>query len=429
MSTDDSRKPRTDMNDEKYESTVLDFLDKEIAAAQPLQDQTSQADDLDALVSDLMKQVITESNQLQESPEVPDQLISGPPPEQSKAVREAVHESREKAPVTPAAASAAPKKSKPGGAAEKPLVVPAPILSKPHPKPRWMIPAIAFAFLCLLASIGVVIHYSGSPGKAPAPQPVSTSPAVSVPAPAVTQAKPQTVAPAAPVQQTPAPVSNQSEPAVSSPKPQQAEEKPVPVQKPVTPAKTTEISVPPPIPAVPNKSAESKAGPAEKLRPENPPAAIVSANVAPAEPPMAERAPVTVPAPAIPETTSLISANAVRAPEKPLTPISSQVESSAAPLVPASSNARRMIPSTPISQASPSYPELAMRTGASGSVVLDLDIDAQGKVVKATPVSGPSIFFGAAVSAALKWRYKPASIGGTNVASRSRVTMVFNMKK
>ena len=60
--------------------------------------------------------------------------------------------------------------------------------------------------------------------------------------------------------------------------------------------------------------------------------------------------------------------------------------------------------------------------------MLDLQIDDQGKVLKATPVGGPSIFYTAAVQAAMKWRYKPASLGGANVKSQSRVTMVFNWK-
>jgi protein TonB len=80
-------------------------------------------------------------------------------------------------------------------------------------------------------------------------------------------------------------------------------------------------------------------------------------------------------------------------------------------------------------QTSPIYPEVALRTRASGSIVLELQIDDQGKVIKATPVSGPAIFHNAAVSAALKWRYKPASIRGVNVSSQSRVTMAFNLKK
>jgi hypothetical protein len=63
MSINDGHDSPEDLRDEKYESTVLDFLNKELAAAQPIQKQKNQSDDLDALVSDLMKQVITESDQ------------------------------------------------------------------------------------------------------------------------------------------------------------------------------------------------------------------------------------------------------------------------------------------------------------------------------------------------------------------------------
>jgi protein TonB len=83
----------------------------------------------------------------------------------------------------------------------------------------------------------------------------------------------------------------------------------------------------------------------------------------------------------------------------------------------------------PISQASPKYPELAIRTRASATVVLDLEIDSQGKVIKATPVSGPPIFHPEAISAAMKWRYKPASIDGANVPSQSRISFNFDFKK
>jgi protein TonB len=75
------------------------------------------------------------------------------------------------------------------------------------------------------------------------------------------------------------------------------------------------------------------------------------------------------------------------------------------------------------------YPELALRTRTSATVILDMEIDAKGRVVKATPASGPSIFHNAAITAAMKWRYKPASVGGVNVPSQSRVTMVFNLNK
>jgi protein TonB len=87
------------------------------------------------------------------------------------------------------------------------------------------------------------------------------------------------------------------------------------------------------------------------------------------------------------------------------------------------------VAAVPILQTTPVYPELALRARASGSVVLELQIDDQGKVVKATPVSGPPILHNAAVTAAMKWRYRPASIGGVNVSSQSRVTMAFNLKR
>jgi protein TonB len=85
-------------------------------------------------------------------------------------------------------------------------------------------------------------------------------------------------------------------------------------------------------------------------------------------------------------------------------------------------------PAVPISQASPQYPELARRARTSAIVVLDVHVDSQGKVTKATPVSGPSIFHSEAIKAAMKWRYKPASIDGTNVPSQTRITFNFHLK-
>ena len=91
--------------------------------------------------------------------------------------------------------------------------------------------------------------------------------------------------------------------------------------------------------------------------------------------------------------------------------------------------ARNLVPAVAISQVSPKYPEFALRTRTSASVVLELDIDKQGKVVKATPVSGPGMFHKEAINAAMQWRYKPASVGGTNVSSQVKVTFNFNLKK
>jgi TonB family protein len=86
------------------------------------------------------------------------------------------------------------------------------------------------------------------------------------------------------------------------------------------------------------------------------------------------------------------------------------------------------VPAVLISQVSPKYPELAIKERAAASVVLDLSIDSDGNVVKATPVSGPELFHREAIRAVMKWRYKPASIAGSNVPSRSRVTFNFSVK-
>ena len=48
---------------EQYEAAVLDFLNKEIEAVQPIQEGKEQSRELDALVTDLLKQVISESDQ------------------------------------------------------------------------------------------------------------------------------------------------------------------------------------------------------------------------------------------------------------------------------------------------------------------------------------------------------------------------------
>ena len=46
-----------------YEAAVLDFLDKEMADVQSTMTENRQSEELDALVADLLKQVMTESDQ------------------------------------------------------------------------------------------------------------------------------------------------------------------------------------------------------------------------------------------------------------------------------------------------------------------------------------------------------------------------------
>ena len=56
---DQSSEPK---NMADYETAVMDFLDKQMAADQPNKKQNESGQEVDALVTDLLKQVITESD-------------------------------------------------------------------------------------------------------------------------------------------------------------------------------------------------------------------------------------------------------------------------------------------------------------------------------------------------------------------------------
>ena len=56
----------------------------------------------------------------------------------------------------------------------------------------------------------------------------------------------------------------------------------------------------------------------------------------------------------------------------------------------------------------PEYPELAIRAGVEGVVLVNLLVDTEGRIVKAVAVSGPPILRDAAVAAALQCLLTPA---------------------
>jgi TonB family protein len=93
----------------------------------------------------------------------------------------------------------------------------------------------------------------------------------------------------------------------------------------------------------------------------------------------------------------------------------------------ANSNAAQnnLTPAVPIVKIVPKYPDLGARKGVAGSVILELSIESDGTVVNASPVSGPPVLYNAAIDTANQWRFKPASLAGKNVPSRSRITLYF----
>ncbi len=82
-----------------------------------------------------------------------------------------------------------------------------------------------------------------------------------------------------------------------------------------------------------------------------------------------------------------------------------------------------------LSRVLPVFPDIARKRNISGTVDLEIEIDAQGRVTKAKPISGPQLFHAAAEDAVRKWRFKPATLGGSNVASQGKVTVVFTNQR
>jgi TonB family protein len=78
-----------------------------------------------------------------------------------------------------------------------------------------------------------------------------------------------------------------------------------------------------------------------------------------------------------------------------------------------------------IAQVAPRYPEFAKAQHISGDVVIDALIDTRGNVHKTQVVSGPMPLRGAAVSAVMMWKYKPAVLDGKPTEVHERITVRF----
>jgi TonB family protein len=506
MSGDKGRGPLPE--GENYESVVLNFLDREMAAAQPADKNRDHSDDLDALVSDLLRQVISESDQTDSRPAVHDEtesllaefppvevgpLEANPPvetaarsypdpstreaPETGPAAREAtggmelaaleaesememaIFEAQsakelagleaepetnpedfkmnpetesgtleaqsemamappEAAPAPPPPAArevpgaesaagrqpaatktkAAPVRTQPAALNPEPEVVKAeagtapaaaeekgtPALFAVAEKPKSRKSALTVAAACLLAAAGFgAYHFLGGPGEAPPS--LASAPAVTDPA----------AAPQAPAD----PVVARAENAGSKPQPapvgNHVEAAPVTIKAEAAAPVAAEAPVPAPprderpglLRGTDQIADASRRSAIESLIPSHAPGRSAPAAPRPPRPPPAQKA------------------------------------AAAAPQV-----SGALIPAVPISQVTPKYPEIAVRTRTSAVVELDIVIDPNGRVIDATPASGPTMFHKDAVDAAMKWRYRPASIGGDNVQSQARITMKFNLR-
>ncbi|MEN6633796.1 MAG: energy transducer TonB, partial [Candidatus Polarisedimenticolia bacterium] len=86
-------------------------------------------------------------------------------------------------------------------------------------------------------------------------------------------------------------------------------------------------------------------------------------------------------------------------------------------------------PAQPLERPEPAYPEAARRMGIEGDVVLDLSIDAAGRVVDARVARGAPPLAAAALDAAKRWRYRPALVDGRPSPARARATISFRLAR
>ena len=74
----------------------------------------------------------------------------------------------------------------------------------------------------------------------------------------------------------------------------------------------------------------------------------------------------------------------------------------------------------------PAYPFLAQKQHVGGSVVLNAEILANGKVGQVKIISGPILLQQASIDAVKQWRYQPAMLDGKATASQVTVTLQFH---
>lgn len=86
---------------------------------------------------------------------------------------------------------------------------------------------------------------------------------------------------------------------------------------------------------------------------------------------------------------------------------------------------------TPVKRENPAYPKGAWKRGIEGWVLLEYTVDENGNVASPRVVdsSPPGIFDSAALEALMGWKYAPAKVGATAVATPGvRVKLSFALE-
>jgi protein TonB len=81
-----------------------------------------------------------------------------------------------------------------------------------------------------------------------------------------------------------------------------------------------------------------------------------------------------------------------------------------------------------VSRIEPRYPQLALQTRQSGTVVLHAIISRDGHINALEVVSGSPFFVQAALDAVRQWRYRPTMLNGEPVEVDTTITVIFRLK-
>ena len=84
-----------------------------------------------------------------------------------------------------------------------------------------------------------------------------------------------------------------------------------------------------------------------------------------------------------------------------------------------------MLQGSAIKRVTPEYPPLASAARVSGTVVVEVTVDEEGKVMSARAVSGHPLLKDAAVDAARGWMFTPTTLSGVPVKVIGTITFNF----
>jgi protein TonB len=80
-----------------------------------------------------------------------------------------------------------------------------------------------------------------------------------------------------------------------------------------------------------------------------------------------------------------------------------------------------------IRQVQPEYPQVARAARQAGVVSVEVSINDHGDVVSAHALGGPTLLREPAISAARRWKFRPATRDGKPVACSSVITFNFRL--